>query len=284
MNKFPRIAVVVGFISFLATGQNASATNYFNWGLETTNPSIGRFYGWHSGTTKDCTVSHSGSCSMRLDVKGNDGGNQQMGADIDQFAYGWNIVGSGALYYRWWMKIQPGFSWGSGTAKTKSSRVGTSAGQGYTGYLMSYGFLIGECDLGGCKLNNGGSNGADTSLYVPFNFRAKADGVWHEYIIKIKPNTSATCTAGVNCDAQLQAWVDGVSIGEYNNYKLSDKSSVSMSEFWGSWMASPYFQLNGTSSDGGVIYLDDFSTDDSWNSLFNNSGTTISAPSNLRIN
>jgi hypothetical protein len=32
-------------------------------------------------------------------------------------------------------------------------------------------------------------------------------------------------------------------------------------------MVSPYFQLNGTTSDGGTIYLDDFSTDDGYNSL-----------------
>ena len=163
---------------------------------------------------------------MKLQVIGNDNGNQGMGADlIANFPpYPWKFVGGPALYYRWWMKIQPGFSWGSGTAKTKSSRV-ISGAQGYTGYLMDYGFLLGECaafDDFNCRLNNGGSNGSDSGLYIPYDFTSKDDGQWHEYIVKVKPNTSGSCTAGTggNCDAQFQAWVDGVSVGQYNNCLL----------------------------------------------------------------
>lgn len=287
MKKLSNFAVMGGFICLLGIGQNANATNYFNWGAESNSVFLSNAaattYGYHDGSTRDCTVSHSGSCSMRLNVIGNDSGNQSMGIDINQNPYNWNIVGSRSLYYRWWMKIQPGFSWGNGTAKTKSSRVGAGS-QGYTGYLMSYGFLIGECSTGGCLLNNGGDNGSDSNLYIPYNFSSHADGVWHEYIVKIKPNTNASCTAGSNCDAQFQVWVDGVSIGEYSNFKLHANSSDSMSEFWGGWMVSPYFQLNGTSSDGGTIYLDDFSTDDSWNSLIGGSSTTpLSNPTNLQV-
>ncbi len=287
--KAGRISLVAvllcGLLSLFAVSRTANATNYFSWGAETQSTVIIRgasspIYGYHGGTTRDCTVAHSGSCSMKLNVIGNDSGNQQMGIDIPQAPYGWNIVGSRAMYYRWYMRIMPGFKWGSGTAKTKSSRIGGGV-QGYTGYLMSYGFLIGECSSAGCTLNDGSSNGSDANLKVSLDFRAKADGVWHEYIVKVKPNTSASCTAPSNCDAQFQAWVDGVSVGEYNNFKLHNNASDAMTEFWGGWMVAPYFQLGGTSTDGGTIYLDDFSTDDTWNSVF--SGVPpLPAPANLR--
>jgi hypothetical protein len=39
-----------------------------------------------------------------------------------------------------------------------------------------------------------------------------------------------------------------------------------MKEAWASWMVRPYFQLNGTSNDGGLIWVDDISTDNMWNS------------------
>ena len=51
-------------------------------------------------------------------------------------------------------------------------------------------------------------------------------------------------------------------------------------EAWGGWMVTPYFQLNGTAADGGVIYLDDFSTDDTFNSMLLQSPAT---PKNLKI-
>ena len=280
-----RAAALAGFLQ-LGVILNAGATNYFNWDVESLRVNYGNTPGtfdvvFADGTTRDCSagVARTGSCAMRLDVKGNDGGNQQMGADLVQQNpdYPFNLVGARALYYRWWMKIMPGFSWGSGTAKTKSSRV-ISGTQGYTGYLMSYGFLIGECDSGGCTLNDGTSNSGDSNLVVDYDFRSKADGVWHEYIVKVKPNTNASCVAPTNCDGQLEAWVDGVSVGTYNNYKLHNNASDPMTEAWGGWMVYPYFQLNGTSSDGGTIYLDDFSVDDGFNST-----VKIAPPTNLRV-
>lgn len=241
-----------------STGSNT--VNYFSWGAET---AVSLF----SGTTRDCTVAHSGACSMRLDVIGNDGGNQQMGVDGDQITYPFNLVGAPAIFYRWWMRIEPGFSWGTGTAKAKSSRVLTDASsEGYTGYIASDGFLIGECDNVGCLLNDGSVN-TDGNLIIPYDFRAADDGQWHEYIVKVKPNTDGTCTAGVNCDAQFEAWVDGVSVGQNNNFKLHSNAGDGMVEAWGGWMQTPYFQLNGAVSDGGIIYIDNISTDSHYNSL-----------------
>src|SRR5262249_12076595 len=185
----------------------------------------------------------------RLNIIGNDGGNQSSGVDlvVQNPPYPWKLIGSPAIYYRWWMKIMPGFSWGTNTAKAKSSRIGDSTGPSYTGYILANGFVIGECDVSGCTTNTGGSAANDTSIIIPYDFRSKADGVWHEYIVKVKANTSATCTAPTNCDAQFQAWVDGVSVGQYNNFKLNNNASRGFVEFWGGWMTGPYFQLNATS-------------------------------------
>ena len=76
--------------------------NYFRWGVE---GDIGSLF---AGTARDCAVARLGSCSMRLDVRGDDGGNQQMGVDGDQTVYPFSFVGAPALYYRWWMRIERG--------------------------------------------------------------------------------------------------------------------------------------------------------------------------------
>jgi len=262
-------------------GAAGSGTNFFNWGVETTKVNYGSTPGqydvqYKSNSHQDCTVAHSGSCSMRLDIIGDDSGNQSAGVDTIQWnpPYPFTMVGGAAVYYRWWMRIEPGFSWGSATAKTKSSRCfagpeGTGL-PGYTGYVTADGVLLGECgdDPSQCADNTGASNASDSGIGISYDFRSANDGGWHEYIVKVKPNSSAACVAGVDCDGQLQLWVDGTSVGEYNDFKISNaQTSEPMVEAWGGWMVSPYFQLNATTSDGGTLYLDDFSTDDTYHSL-----------------
>lgn len=291
----PAFFALVVLCGLLVPGavRDANAANYFNWGVESTTTSIGPLETplWGDGTSQDCTVARSGNCSMKLVVRG-DTLNYGMGAYIPPFYYNRPMLGSPSIYYRWWMRIMPGFKWGNGAAKTKSSRVSTEIVhdtilQGYTGYLMSYGFLIGECVdssspySAGCTLNDGGDNGSDSNLVIPYNFRTKDDGVWHEYIVRVKPNTSATCTAPANCNAEFEAWVDGVRIGQYTGFKLINASNKLMIEGWGGWMIRPYFQLGGAATDGGTIYVDDFSTDDTFNSLI--TGGSIAAPTNLQV-
>ncbi len=283
-NVVIQLLTIGGFLCLFGASQNASATNYFSWGAEGNtvimNGSSAPIYSYKGNTTRDCTVAHSGSCSMRLKVIGNDSNNQGMGAEIDQNTYSWNIINSSSIYYRWWMKIMPGFSWGTasgGHHLTKASRVlGKQYPRVYTGFLRDYGFSISECDVvgsvqpgGGCSPNVGG----DDAAVVGKDMTAMNDGQWHEYIVRVKPNTTTTSS-----NAELQVWVDGVSIGQVNNWKLHSYSSNQMVEAWGGWMVYPYFQLGSTASDGGTIYLDDFSTDDSWNSLIPGGGTTTLAP------
>lgn len=276
-----RVASLILCAALITSAGEAQAVNYFNWGVETSKVDYGvngpgaydvQPFG---GTTLDCTVRHAGSCSMRLDVIGNDSGNQSMGVDTIEWnpAYPWDIVGSPAVYYRFWMRIMPGFSWGDGTAKTKSSRVmGTTYPRVYTGYVHAGGFNIGECDDVGSSQPGGGC--VDPGPNISYDMTGEDDGLWHEYVVKVRPNTSATCTQGVNCDGQFEVWIDGVSVGTINDFKLHNKTGNVMNEAWGGWMVSPYFQLNGTVSDGGTMYLDDFSTDDVFNSTFSGPDTT----------
>lgn len=276
------------FLFVLLASFSAQAVNYFSHGFESNTTvsfgvnGAGSIYGYGDGTTRDCTVARSGSCSMKLVVIGNDGGNQGMGLDIDQNTLPFNLVSSQAMFYRFWMRIESGFSWGAGQAKTKSSRVGGATyPRGYTGYVMSYGVLVGECEEvgsptgGGCLTNTGAAN-TDSNMYVSYDFTTKNDGVWREYVVMIRPNTSASCTAGTNCNAQLKLWVNNVLIGSYVNFKLHEETGNAHVEQWGGWMAKPYFQLSGTVSDGGTIYIDDISTDTVFNGL-------TAKPANVRV-
>lgn len=244
--------------------------NFFNWDCHTDTTSLGPVNQYFSGMAPGSATLRTtlnGDGVMRLTVVGNDSGNQQLGADVGLNDLGRLLVGGPKVYYRWYMRIEPGFTWGSGTAKTKSSRVGRgpvnagSAEQGYTGYLMSNGFLIGECSSGGCLVPGGGVN-TDSNHLIPFDFTAMADGAFHEYIVAIKANS----TVGAS-DGEFEAYVDGTLVGSASNFLLNTNGTGNHIEMWGGWMVAPYFQLNGTSGNGGTIYLRDFSTDDQWNSL-----------------
>lgn len=255
-------------------GPTIGGTNYFSWGVESNyTPNSTYPVQYEGNTTRVCSnvAAHTGACGMKLQVIGNDSNNQPLGADIlSGKTLPFNLVGGPALYYRWWMKIMPGFSWGNATAKTKSSRVLTVSGaRGYTGYVFKNGFSIAECDKisggmgGGCTDTEGVKNN-DSSVYVTHNMNTMADGLWHEYVVMVKGNSTIS-----TMDAKLKVWIDGQVIGEYNNWYLHDAANTQHLEAWGGWMIRPYFQLGGTSSDGGTIYVDDFSTDDVYNSLIN---------------
>ena len=253
---------------------NANATNFFNWGIETDSTSVPSLknLGFMGATRRSSDTAHSGKYSMKLVVTGNDSGNQQMGADLGQFLeLPFSIVGSPAIYYRWWMKIMPGFSWGNGTYKTKTSRlIGTTAPgadqgkHGYTGFMAKDNFHI---EIGS----------PDITMHVPYNVESKADGKWHEYIAMVKANSTLSSN-----DAKFKVWVDGSLVGQVNNFTLYDRNSSDLfAEAWAGWMVTPYFQLNGTASDGGVIYIDDISTDDQWNSTIAAGSPAANTPTPL---
>ncbi len=277
MNKLSSILALGVMLCALSTSHTVSATNYFSWGVESDSvPSTGqRVLAYRGGTSRSTTTAHSGASSMQLRITGNDSGNQQMGADLfPGLNLPFNVVGGPAVYYRWWMKIMPGFSWGNGTAKTKSSRViGSTYPRVYTGYVWKNGFQLNECEDVGSAQPGGGC--PSQGVHIRYDMTSKDDGQWHEYIVMVKANTTTNSS-----DAQFKAWVDGQPVGQVTNFMLHNKPGNAHIEAWASWMVYPYFQLNGTTSDGGVIYVDDFSTDDTWNSVLTSSPPLF--PSNIQ--
>jgi hypothetical protein len=99
---------------------SGSGTNFFHWGVETSRVDYGSAPGqydveYRSNSQQDCTVAHSGSCSMRLDIIGDDGGNQSAGVDTIVWnpPYPFPFVGS-----------SPGSA--GATAPRRPSRAGAS--------------------------------------------------------------------------------------------------------------------------------------------------------------
>lgn len=272
------------------------ATNYFSWGAEGLSGANAPQWGTNgaatgnaslrSQTVIDCTVRHSGVCSMRVQPTGS-GTNESTGIDLNGIPpnYSFNLVGSGSLYYRWWMRMDTGFSWGDGSvwgspdaSRAKAGRIiktGT-VDQYYTGTIGARGIGISECEAtaghAGACLTNTGAIGSDTGpIYVPHSFAA--DSQWHEYIVRVKSNTSTSCTTPGTCNAELELFVDGASVGSYNNWRLTNADSQFF-EWWGSWMTNPYWQMGSSIAAGGIVYLDDYSTDDTFNSIYPGGDTT----------
>ena len=272
-----------------------AATNYFSWGVETpantatvAGVSTSGFWvsPWASNTTQDCTVAKSGSCSRKMVVIGNDGGNQQAGPDVNADAsFGFNaqaVPNGGSLYYRAWVRFSSDFSWGASTAKTKISRAfngsNSSTRRFMTPHVYKSALLMAECEYvagfgGGC-LTTGGSPGNDYNIGINYDFTALADNTWHEHIVRIKPNSGSTS------NAEMQLYIDGTSVGTLTGWRLIDNQSNAWMEAWGGIWARPYWQLGGTASDGGTVWVDDISTDDAWNSTYG--GSLLPGPSNFR--
>jgi len=261
------------FCIIFSFSHNVAATNYFSWNVEDQPTSISgapsysamRLEGDTTIETNAALV-HEGTASMKLTVEGDDGGNNQMGADLNlPNAMPFKMIGSPALYYRWYMRIETGFSWGGGTRKTKASRTIGQTGvdpRGYTGYLHATGFRLDECGDPGGSLP-GGACPSSNGVTIPYNLTTMDDSRWHEYIMRVKFDSSV----GAN-DAEFDAWVDGVNVGNIRNFDLHGVDGTTFDEAWGAWMVRPFFQLNGLVSDGGVIYVDTFSVDDVFNSTF----------------
>jgi hypothetical protein len=139
--------------------------------------------------------------------------------------------------------------------------------------VWAKGFWLDECEDVGSSMPGGGCPKQGKKIIYDMN--PMADGKWHEYIMMVKPNTTPTTS-----DAQFRAYVDGQLVGEALNFILHNKSGNMHDEGWAGWMVKPYFQLNAETSDGGVIYVDDFSTDDAWNSTI--TGTPPLWPGNIK--
>lgn len=265
-------------------------TSYFKWNITDTKPT------WSSGpatntptpvaantTIQTTGYARAGTKFGRMVLIGNDSGNQSAGFDLITNVpnYPFNVVrAANPLYYRCWMRIATGFSWGSGTAKAKASRSGAvTVNRVSTNYFSKTGFMVGETD------GTGGGTGpavvpsnynvpnTDTNVRVDYDLASKNDGLWHEYVFKVTSNTVTGAAIGAltdltSQDAVFEVFVDGVSVGSITNWRLHNTAGNVQYEMWGSIMVNPYFQLNGTASDGGTIDVNDFDTSDTYNSCF----------------
>jgi hypothetical protein len=297
---------------------SAQAVNYFSWGAECTAPCTNTASGTLApplsqsdnftlangapGTTISTTVKHSGNSSMKLVAVGNDGGNQNEGAEpLYQGTYGRYFPGtfSGSVrYYRWWMRMESGWSWGNagiGDPVIKVIRESTPTGQWFTVLMSPTGFQFDDCDddgVGGSHAGvcwtNTGLHGANTASQISVDYTHPTDDVWREYILKIKQPTSFSCTPGAGCDSEFTLYINGAQIDTNNGWKLvPDSGTVNAAGMHFAATTQFYFQIRSSVAAGGTLYLDDFSLDDTFISTFSGGGDTtaptgvaITAPSN----
>jgi hypothetical protein len=179
------------------------------------------------------------------------------------------------------MKIDQGFRWGPADQKMKSNRVMLTTSLPpvpYTMYLTKSSVYVGECPR--CQKQGNPSRDDPSEAYVGYDFNPGTNPnvtQWQEYVIGIKRQTCESCF-----DGEFHLWINGVQVGKgVMSMRFCDSSNCAgWAEAWGSNMVTPYPQLNGTSADGGIIWLDDFSLDDIWNSRV---GTPPSPPTGLRV-
>jgi len=251
-------------ISNIVAGQD---TTYWTWDCESTGHSW--INGLYSNTSLVTSDFHTGSSCIQIEAIGNDNGNQGTGADVKSIDLG-SIIDGRWFYYRWWMKIDADFKWGEGTAKMKASRFKHTdeviKPKLWTGYVADDGVYLTEVPDDGSGLidyyNQGG-------VYLAYNYRTAAGTGWHEYIAAQKMQTGAAGN-----DGEFHFYVDGALKGSITGLHYTSYTGE-CSDAWRGWMVSPYIQLNGTETDGGLIWLDDYSMANHWNSMsFPNPHTT----------
>lgn len=280
----------------LACAGGAHATTYLAWGVECTAPCTNTATGIlappiapadnftlrsSANTTVSTSVKHSGNSSLKTVAIGIDGGNQPEGTEpIYQGLFGIYFPGtfSGSVrYYRWWMRMEPGWSWGNsgaGDPVLKIIREGTPDGQFFTVLMSPSGFQFDDCDFdagtshaGEC-FTNSGLHGANTASQINVSYTHPTDGVWREYILKIKQPSSFGCTPGAGCNSEFVLYINGTQVSSNTGWKIVPDAGVAdAAGFHFAGTTEPYFQIRSTVAAGGTIYWDDFSVDDTWNSL-----------------
>jgi hypothetical protein len=205
---------------------------------------------------------------MRITVTSAQGHNGCSGVFGDSF----NAWSGTWRYYRWWMKIDGKFDWGTVSKKVKASRVFTGTQPvPWTGYVTNSAIYIGECPhcepgpndpssasvsidldpVGGCSGTNSG---------VPYDCTQ-----WTEYIVGMKLQSCQNCFNG-----EFHVWVNGGKVGSSVTGMSFFTGQSNVQEAWLNFMVVPFSQVcpnpPGSCTAGGTIWVDDFSVDDTWNS------------------
>ena len=259
-------------VTILGVGAAASPTfanPLFSWNADQLNTtSLGGIWSLGPRTSIDTAEKVEGTGSMKLVILGDN--QEQMGIETDAIPLGPGVVG-GSLYYRWWMKIDPNFSWGSADRKIKSNRVkrpGDVPPPIYTMYLAQGSVYVGECS----ECAPGGNDPSNARIAYDFNPRSNAAVTkWQEYIIELKMQSALD-----RFDGEFHLWVNRIEIGSGITGMRFVNSTVGWIEAWGANMLRPLPQLN-TPGAGGVIWIDDVSLDTTFNSTLP-VPTQVSAP------
>jgi hypothetical protein len=197
------------------------------------------------------------------------GGNQQGGANVRSINLG-PLNNGQWYYYRWNMNLDSNFKWGTGTGYTKAARMKRVDEEPtlkiWTGYIGKQGVFVNNSAVLPPYYD-------PDAIRIPFSFESTAGTGWHEYIVAMKMQTGQN-----GSDGEFSFFVDGKLVGKKNDIHYLDYSG-DCSDAWRGWMVSPYFQLNGTENDGGLMWLDDYSMDDQWNSEYPFPNSDTSAPS-----
>ncbi|MBK8772258.1 MAG: fibronectin type III domain-containing protein [Rhizobiales bacterium] len=241
------------------------------------------------GTSISTSIKHSGSGSLKTVAVGNDGGNQPEGAEpLYQGLFGNYFPGtfSGSTrYYRWWMRIESGWSWGNsgvGDPVIKVIRESTPTGQWFTVLMTPSGFQFDDCDsdgVGGSHAgecyNNTGAHGSSAASGINVSYTHPTDSTWREYILKIKEPSSFSCTPGAGCDSEFTLYINGTQVSTNTGWKIvPDAGTADAAGFHFPGTAGPYFQIRSSVAAGGTFYWDDFSVDDTFNSIAGGGDTT----------
>jgi hypothetical protein len=243
--------------------QSLAAANYFTWNADSPTTSVGTCN--LGGVSIVTNEKHQGTGSMRLNIA--DGGEQGHHGclDLPQTPLGFTWDSGKTIYYRWWMKIDPGFNWGNTSFGFKGIRLLENGNAAITPKLKPTGVDVSEC------LECNSCSSGDGCLSVSYNFTPGGPNnvtSWHEYIYALTFQTGATTN-----DAKLELFVDGVSRGKDTGKHMRDCSggcSEVVTATWGNAFAQAlYAQLCSSPANcgsGGNIWVDDFSVDDKWNS------------------
>lgn len=285
-------------------------SNYLAWDCTTAN------YTTTSGTTNLGYASgsivtsnpppHSTKSISFTATSGSDSPAGPDAADSDRITnqYAWAPLNGRSLYYRFWLRIGSTFNWGTGDKqKAKIARTainnGSAPGGGliYTMYINSDGFDLSEGYWAGTDSPIMTSGDHFAAVSVSGGMATYADNTWHEWIIRVKPNTTATSYNG-----EFQVYLDGTNVGSYNAFRLlsnapNDDSgatnwvtlygSALYQDIWSAAMIFPYFQMTGVGA-GGPMQVSDFSVDDVFNSNFGggditNPVCTITTPTSQAV-